>query len=82
MMLNMDIPDRSRWTKATRYYELSLQRDLWGDWCLLRAWGGLQRPGGRCSSTPFASLNDAVTAYGAAERRRRTRGYQPESRHA
>ena len=32
-----------RWEKATalgvRYYEVDLDRDLWGEWRLARAWG-------------------------------------------
>lgn len=82
MMLFMDIPGRTRWIKATRYYELSLQLDLWGHWCLVRAWGRARRAGGRCTSTPYPTLTDAITAYDTASRRRRQRGYDMEPRHA
>jgi hypothetical protein len=30
---------RRRWEKATRYYEVYLHPDLWGDWVLTRIWG-------------------------------------------
>ncbi len=78
----MDIPTRSRWRKATRTYELSLQRDLWGHWCLLRAWGATNRAGGRCTTTPFDSLTEAITAYDHAQHRRQRRGYHLESHDA
>ena len=28
----------SRWERDTRYYELRVQQDLFGDWLLTRAW--------------------------------------------
>ena len=30
----------SRWERDTRYYELHLRQDLFGDWVLTRVWGG------------------------------------------
>jgi hypothetical protein len=28
-----------RWEKGTRYYEVYLHQDLWGDWVLTQVWG-------------------------------------------
>jgi hypothetical protein len=28
-----------RWEKGTRYYEIHLHQDLWGDWVLTQVWG-------------------------------------------
>lgn len=30
-----------RWENATRWYEAELIQDLFGDWLLIRRWGGL-----------------------------------------
>jgi hypothetical protein len=28
-----------RWERGTRYYEVYLHQDLWGDWVLTQVWG-------------------------------------------
>ena len=38
--MSVEAPLFSRWERETRYYELRLQQDLWGDWVLMRVWGG------------------------------------------
>lgn len=37
--MSAEAPMFSRWERDTRYYELCLQQDLWGDWLLMRTWG-------------------------------------------
>jgi len=36
-----------RWERNTRYYEARLQRDLFGDWILIKVWGQINSPRGR-----------------------------------
>ena len=37
--MSAEAPLFSRWERESRYYELRLQQDLFGDWVLMRVWG-------------------------------------------
>ena len=30
---------RCRWERESRYYEITLEQDLWGQWIITRCWG-------------------------------------------
>jgi hypothetical protein len=58
-----------RWERGTRYYEVYLHQDLWGDWVLTQVWGrggmelGRIAPGSRSMSgeiIPLGHQHDAV----------------------
>lgn len=53
-----------------------LQRDLFGDWTLIRCWGGLDNHLGQYRIQPVASEEDGITEIQAIERRRASRGYR------
>lgn len=65
----------SRWEKATRYYALRMQQDLFGHWLLTRSWG---RRGSALGQIRHELCNDATEAqsrYDQAAVRRGQRGY-------
>jgi len=64
-----------RWTTATRYYQLFVQRNLFGQWELVRAWGGRNSRLGRHLVDPATSRDDALAMLATESRRRQRRGY-------
>ena len=66
-----------RWEKGSRYYEVLLHQDLWGDWVLTRIWGRRGTELGREVHTHCASYRDACDRLVAAKARRKRRGYAP-----
>jgi predicted DNA-binding WGR domain protein len=58
-----------------RFYALSVERDLFGEWSLVRQWGRIGRPGRlRCDLYPSAGA--ALDALGRLARQKRRRGYE------
>lgn len=70
-------PVRLRWEKESRYYEIHLQQDLWGDWVLTRIWGRRGSPMGRMKHMPCPSYDDAVAKLSNVRNQRKRRGYEP-----
>lgn len=66
---------RRRWEKATRYYEVYLHPDLWGDWVLTRIWGRRGELLGRVVHTPCSSYQEGQQRLAAVQVRRQQRGY-------
>jgi hypothetical protein len=66
-----------RWVnrKKARYYETHLSRDLFGEWILVKAWGGCGSRRGRLASTGVASYADGVAALREIGERHSARGY-------
>ena len=64
------------WTKATRYYEVRLHPDLWGQWIVTRMWGRSGTALGRRVSVPCLSYQDGLQRVEAVRERRRQRGYR------
>lgn len=64
-------PARNR----ARFYALSVERDLFGDWCLIRRWGRIGQ-GGRMRAERFADRRGAEAAQARATRARLRRGYE------
>lgn len=49
-----------------RFYAMSVQRDLFGDWTLVREWGRIGRPG-RLRADGYGSLREAQSALARLE---------------
>ena len=67
---------RSRWEKDSRYYEILVQQDLWGQWLLTRAWGRRGSALGQIRHELCESYAAGLVKYAEAENRRAKRGYQ------
>ena len=65
----------SRWERDTRYYELRLQQDLWGDWLLTRVWGGKGTALGQIRRELCSGYSDGLALYASASDKRMKRGY-------
>jgi hypothetical protein len=60
-----------------RYYRVHLDRDLFGDWTLIKVWGGIGSNHGRLQSSGVASYEAGIEQVDEIARRRAQRGYQP-----
>lgn len=58
-----------------RYYGMHLERDLFGEWCLVRQWGRLGSPG-RTKRDPHPSPAEAIDALLRMQTAKIKRGYQ------
>lgn len=65
----------SRWEKATRYYVLQLEQDLFGDWVLTRVWGRKGTALGQLRREPSISPEEGLARLKKEEARRLGRGY-------
>ena len=61
----------------SRYYQADLVRDLFGEWTLVRVWGGLGTARGGYSSTGVASHEEGLHQLEALDSLRRQHGYLP-----
>jgi len=64
-------PSRNRW----RWYVLSVQPTLFGDWALLREWGRLGEQGGQSMTIFYAEESEALNACDALKALKVRRGY-------
>lgn len=60
-----------------RYYQAWLSQDLFGDWTLIRRYGGLQSKRGNHRIHGFPTLRAGQQALQALDHHRRLRGYRP-----
>jgi hypothetical protein len=65
-----------------RYYQVHLGRDLFGDWTLLKVWGGYGSRRDRLHSSGVASYADGLAQLRAIAKRRAARGYLSQDRAA
>jgi len=67
-----------RWVnrEKARYYQAHLHRDLFGEWILVKVWGGCGSRRGRLHSTGVASYGEGLDALREIAERRTARGYQ------
>ena len=70
-------PQHRAWVnpKAARYYQAHLDRDLFGDWTLIKVWGGIGSNRGRMHSTGVASYEAGTVQVDEIARRRSQRGH-------
>jgi predicted DNA-binding WGR domain protein len=59
-----------------RFYRLSLEPTLFGDFALVREWGRIGAKGGRRQEEWYAAISDADVALIKALQRREARGYR------
>lgn len=66
-----------RWEhrEAGRYYEATLQQDLFGGWEVWKRWGGIGQARGGQQCLPVPDQARGLSELGATARRRRARGY-------
>lgn len=69
---------RRRWQHDAkrRYYTADIVRDLFGQWCVVVAWGGLDTRRGRLVTYPVDSNSAAHARMAATAKRRNARGYR------
>jgi predicted DNA-binding WGR domain protein len=65
----------SRWERATRYYVLQLEQDLFGDWVLTRVWGRKGTALGQLRREFVVSHAEGLARLQKEETRRQGRGY-------
>lgn len=65
----------SRWERDTRYYELHLRQDLWGDWMLTRVWGRRGTALGQIRHEHYSDYYEAASQYTRYLKQRGRRGY-------
>ncbi|MFN4267052.1 MAG: WGR domain-containing protein [Aquabacterium sp.] len=65
-----------RWESRHRYYQALIQRNLFGEWELLRIWGRKGAALGRQVMTPCASLADADALLNRIAKVRARHGYR------
>ena len=65
--------------EKARYYRVSLEPDLFGDWTLLKVWGGIGSRLGGMKGSGVASYDDGLRQIGEIAKRRTQRGYRPVS---
>jgi hypothetical protein len=65
----------SRWERDTRYYELRVQQDLFGDWLLTRIWGRKGSALGQIRHELCESYAAGIVKFKQAEVRREQHGY-------
>ncbi|MDX1252205.1 MAG: WGR domain-containing protein [Gammaproteobacteria bacterium] len=66
----------SRWETSSRYYEAHVQQGLWGEWQVVRIWGGKGSRRGGMEAEVYASREEACARVTEIARRRRQRGYE------
>jgi len=64
-----------RFERGTRYYQLHLEQDLWGDWVVTRVNGRRATPLGRAVVTWPGSFESGLQSLAESAKRRRQRGY-------
>lgn len=62
--------------EKARYYQVHLAQDLFGDWTLIKVWGGIGSNRGRLHSTGVASYEAGIEQVDEIARRRTQRGYR------
>jgi len=73
MYLRLEKIDPAR--NYRRWYVLSVQPTLFGEWALIREWGRIGNNGGESDSALYPSELDAVSACNAVKATKIRRGY-------
>lgn len=64
----------ARWRRGDRHYRCELVQDLFGNWLVVRQWGGVSGKGG-AKETVCKSYAEAEALFEAVAKRREKRGY-------
>lgn len=67
-----------RWEreKDGRYYAALIFKDLFGEWTVVKSWGGKKRKGGSIAIIPCATKSDAIDMLVSIAKRRKAHGYK------
>lgn len=65
-----------RWHSKYRYYTVRLQKNLFGEWTLIKSWGGLKNRLGNYSILTCSSLDEALRDVQNTNEVRSKRGYE------
>ena len=68
-------PARNRW----RWYVLSVQPTLFGEWTLSREWGRIGEDSGQSSSVFYVSKHEALSACDTFKAAKMRRGYAAQA---
>jgi len=77
MYLRLEHIDPAR--NRRRWYVLSVQPTLFGEWALIREWGRLGNDGGQSDTALYASELDALSACDALRAVKTRRGYSAKA---
>lgn len=69
------IPLHRRWERGTRYYQVDVCQDLWGQWVLIQRWGRRGTALGQTRRVPCDAYADALSRLARIQRRRFQHGY-------
>jgi predicted DNA-binding WGR domain protein len=69
------IPLHRRWERGTRYYQVEVSQDLWGQWVLIQRWGRRGTRLGQTRRVPCDAYADALRLLARIQRRRVQHGY-------
>ncbi|WP_199908048.1 WGR domain-containing protein [Celeribacter baekdonensis] len=61
--------------RQRRFYALSIDQTLFGEWCLIREWGRIGAIGGQKRGAYLATQDDALRALEGIKRAKNRRGY-------
>jgi predicted DNA-binding WGR domain protein len=73
--MHVELKARTRFEKGGRYYETWTARDLFGDLCVVRVWGGINTPRAQMRFQRVESEADAERALQEIAKRREAHGY-------
>ena len=69
------IPLYRRWERGTRYYQVEVSQDLWGQWVLIQRWGRRRTALGQTRRVPCGSHAEALSLLARLQRRRLQHSY-------
>lgn len=58
-----------------RYYLVYLTQDLFGEWVIIKSWGGIDKAGGQVISIPCTTYEEAIIQIERIKKIRERRGY-------
>jgi len=68
-------PIQRRWERGTRYYQVEVCQDLWGEWVVVQQWGRRGTALGQARRVPCAAYADALSLLARIQQRRIQHGY-------
>jgi hypothetical protein len=65
----------SRWRRGDRFYRCELVQDLFGNWLVVRQWGGVSSGKGGAKETVCKDYGEALELFEVVAKRREKRDY-------
>ena len=66
-----------RWERDTRYYEITLEQDLWGQWIITRCWGSKVSRQSQTKIEHPSDITSAIARYQILQKERQRKQYAP-----